>query len=159
MGAAIAELEAKLPGMAAHLEPDHPGMHTTQTVDIGLVLTGEIDLELDDGATQHLVAGDFVIQNGTRHAWRNRSGAPTTMAFVLVEPTWRSRSRLGVAGAGATQRRPALIGHTTRSAPTTSATCSFVGNEAPQRCEWLSGFLARWPAQDASRNPGVVMVA
>ena len=42
------------------------------------------DAELDDGAITHLCAGDFVIQNGTRHAWRNRSAAPTTMAFVLV---------------------------------------------------------------------------
>ena len=83
-GAALGELESKLPGMAAHLEPDSPGMHTTQTVDVGLVLSGEIDLELDDGAITHLRAGDFVIQNGTRHAWRNRSAAPTTMAFVLV---------------------------------------------------------------------------
>ena len=83
-GAALGELEAKLPGMSAHLEPDSPGMHTTQTVDVGLVLSGEIELELDDGAITKLRAGDFVIQNGTRHAWRNRSGAPTTMAFVLV---------------------------------------------------------------------------
>lgn len=84
IGAALGELESMLPGLAAHMEPDVPGMHTTQTVDVGLVLSGEIDLELDDGATTHLIAGDFVIQNGTRHAWRNRSGAPTTMAFVLI---------------------------------------------------------------------------
>ncbi len=84
IGAALADLDAKLPGMSSHLEPDSPGMHTTQTVDVGLVLSGEIELELDDGAITHLSAGDFVIQNGTRHAWRNRSGAPTTMAFVLI---------------------------------------------------------------------------
>lgn len=84
IGAALGELEATLPGLSAHMEPDSPGMHTTQTVDVGLVLSGEIDLELDDGAFTHLSAGDFVIQNGTRHAWRNRSGAPTTMAFVLI---------------------------------------------------------------------------
>ena len=84
VGAALSELEAMLPGLSAHMEPGSPGMHTTQTVDVGLVLSGEIDLELDDGAMTHLKAGDFVIQNGTRHAWRNRSAAPTTMAFVLV---------------------------------------------------------------------------
>lgn len=64
------------------LEPD--GMHTTPTVDYGLVLQDEIVLELDDGQCTQLSAGDIVIQNGTRHAWRNRSDKPVTMAFVLI---------------------------------------------------------------------------
>jgi hypothetical protein len=78
------ELEATFPGLLEHMELDHPGMHTTQTVDIGVVLSGEIWLELDDGAEVHLTEGDFVVQNGTRHAWRNKTDQPTTMAFVLV---------------------------------------------------------------------------
>jgi glutaryl-CoA dehydrogenase len=49
-----------------------------------IVLQGEIVLELDDGHRTHLAAGDIVIQNGTRHGWRNRSDRPATMAFVLV---------------------------------------------------------------------------
>jgi quercetin dioxygenase-like cupin family protein len=77
-------MEVALPGMAAHMEPDHPGMHTTDTVDYEYVVSGEIDLELDDGATVHLVAGDTVVQNGTRHAWRNRGTEPCTMVVVLV---------------------------------------------------------------------------
>jgi quercetin dioxygenase-like cupin family protein len=59
-------------------------MHATATVDYGIVLTGEIVLELDDGHCTPLSAGDIVIQNGTRHAWRNRSGLAATMAFVLI---------------------------------------------------------------------------
>ena len=78
------EMEASFPGLIAHMEPEHPGMHTTSTVDIGVVLSGEIWLELDDGAEVHLTPGDFVVQNGTRHAWRNKTDQPTTMAFVLV---------------------------------------------------------------------------
>ena len=65
------------------MEADHPGMHTTRTIDYGIVLSGEIDLELDEGEV-HLVAGDVVVQRGTRHAWRNRSGQPCVMAFVLI---------------------------------------------------------------------------
>lgn len=76
------EQRADSPGIADLMEPD--GMHTTPTVDYGLVLQGEIVLELDDGRCTRLSAGDLVIQNGTRHAWRNRSGEPVTMAFVLV---------------------------------------------------------------------------
>jgi len=84
MGAALAELAAKLPGMADVMEPGHPGMHTTDTVDVDLVISGEVWLELDDGAQVLLKAGDCVVQNGTRHAWRNKSGAPCTLAVVLV---------------------------------------------------------------------------
>jgi hypothetical protein len=76
------EQRADSPGIAELIEPD--GMHTTPTVDYGVVLQGEIVLELDDGKCTPLSAGDIVIQNGTRHAWRNRSGRPVTMAFVLI---------------------------------------------------------------------------
>jgi len=58
--AAFAEIQAKLPGMIEVLEPMHPGMHTTDTVDFDVVLSGEIYLELDDGAEVLLKAGDCV---------------------------------------------------------------------------------------------------
>src|SRR5436190_11540497 len=48
--AALDEMETKLPGMAAHMEPDNPGMHTTDTVDFEVVMSGEAICELDDGA-------------------------------------------------------------------------------------------------------------
>jgi mannose-6-phosphate isomerase-like protein (cupin superfamily) len=81
---AIAEVNEKLPGMLEHNEPDNPGMHTTDTVDLDLIITGEVDLELDDGAEVHLRAGDCVVQNGTRHAWHNRTSEPMTMLSILV---------------------------------------------------------------------------
>ena len=80
------EYLAKAPGLAETIEPDS-GMHTTDSVDYGVVISGEITLELDDGATVSLKQGDCVVQNGTRHAWRNRSTAPCVMAFVLVGAT------------------------------------------------------------------------
>jgi hypothetical protein len=84
LGAAIDEVAAKLPGMVEVLEPDHPGMHTTDTVDYTVILSGEIWLELDHRRETHLTAGDTVIQNGTRHAWRNKSDQPCTMAVALI---------------------------------------------------------------------------
>ncbi|MFV0306986.1 MAG: cupin domain-containing protein, partial [Desertimonas sp.] len=72
----LAEMDAALPGMADHMEPDAPGMHTTASVDFEIVLDGEIWLELDDGAEVHLKPGDAVVQNGTRHAWRNKGTTP-----------------------------------------------------------------------------------
>jgi hypothetical protein len=82
--AAAKEDAAWLPGLAECFEPNSPGMHTTDTIDYGIVLSGEIWLELDDGVTEHLRPHDVVIQNGTRHAWRNRSDHEAVMAFVLI---------------------------------------------------------------------------
>jgi hypothetical protein len=82
--AAEREFYAQFPRMADSMESGAPGMHTTQTVDYGVVLSGEIWLELDDGAKAHLKAGDCVIQNGTRHAWRNLADQECVMAFVVV---------------------------------------------------------------------------
>jgi len=65
------------------MEEDNPGMHTTKTIDYGIVLSGEITLELDEGEV-HLKKGDVVVQRGTRHAWRNNSLEPCKMAFILI---------------------------------------------------------------------------
>ena len=81
---AIAEHLAESPGIADKFEPDAPGMHTTDTVDYGIVLDGEIWLELDDQKTIHLKQHDVTVLAGARHAWRNKSQKPTTIAFVLV---------------------------------------------------------------------------
>lgn len=84
LAAAFAELQTKLPGLAEVLEPMNPGMHTTDTVDFDVVISGEVFLELDAGAEVHLKAGDCVIQNGTRHAWYNRSAALCLIAVTLI---------------------------------------------------------------------------
>ena len=81
--AALAELEQKLPGMAAHMEPDTP-LHTTATVDYEYVLEGEVVLELDDGAEVTMQRGDTIVQNGTRHAWHNRGDTTARLVVVIV---------------------------------------------------------------------------
>jgi len=80
--AAASENLAISPGLAELFEPD--GMHATPTVDYGIVLDGEIWLELDDGRAELLRRHDVVVQNGTRHAWRNKSDRSATLAFVLI---------------------------------------------------------------------------
>jgi quercetin dioxygenase-like cupin family protein len=84
MEAALQEFEEKLPGMFALLEPGTGGMHTTDTIDFEYVISGEVWLELDDGMEVHLQAGDTVVQNGTRHAWRNRGSEPCRMVLCMV---------------------------------------------------------------------------
>ncbi len=80
----LAETEAKVPGIMSALEPDHPGMHTTDSVDIILVLAGEVTLELDDGAEKVCRAGDIIVQNGTRHRWHNNTDELAVTYAVLI---------------------------------------------------------------------------
>jgi mannose-6-phosphate isomerase-like protein (cupin superfamily) len=80
----LEEFEDKLPGIMAVNEMDNPGMHTTDTVDMEIILSGEFVLELDDGAETTLRAGDVNIQNGTRHRWHNRGKVPAVMAVAMV---------------------------------------------------------------------------
>jgi hypothetical protein len=81
--AAQEEALVRLRGLADHFEKEDPGMHKTNTVDYSVVYDGEIWLELDDAETLHLKRGDVVLQNGTRHAWRNNGTKPVTMLFFL----------------------------------------------------------------------------
>ena len=64
--------------------PRHPLMHRTRTVDYGIVLSGEIDMLLDDSEI-HLKAGDVVIQQATNHAWVNRGREVCRIAFILID--------------------------------------------------------------------------
>jgi len=79
--AAQEEALVRLRGLADHFEEVDPGMHKTNTVDYAVVYEGEIWLELDEGETLHMKRGDMVVQNGTRHAWRNKGTKPVTMLF------------------------------------------------------------------------------
>jgi hypothetical protein len=81
--AARSEALIRLRGLADHFEKDDPAMHKTNTVDDAVVYDGEIWLELDGGKTIHLKRGDVVVQNGIRHAWRNKGTTPVTMLFFL----------------------------------------------------------------------------
>lgn len=69
-----------------HWEPGHALFpHRTQTTDYDIVLSGEIDLELEDGQVVHLKAGDVVVLRGCTHTWINRSDKPAVTAFMLID--------------------------------------------------------------------------
>jgi mannose-6-phosphate isomerase-like protein (cupin superfamily) len=69
---------------AKGLPPRHSMMHRTRSVDYAIILSGEIDMLLDDGEV-HLKAGDFVVQQATNHAWVNRGHDICRVAFVLMD--------------------------------------------------------------------------
>lgn len=63
-----------------------PGMHTTNTIDYAILLSGELWAVMDVDETL-MKAGDILIQRGTAHAWENRSDAMARIAFVLIDGT------------------------------------------------------------------------
>lgn len=60
-------------------------MHRTESLDYGICLEGECDMELDGGERVTVRAGDVVIQRGTNHVWHNRTQAPCRMAWILLD--------------------------------------------------------------------------
>lgn len=60
-----------------------PRNHRTDSIDYAVVMSGEVDMELDD-TTVHLKAGDVLVQRGTIHNWVNRGSEPCIIAFVLI---------------------------------------------------------------------------
>jgi quercetin dioxygenase-like cupin family protein len=60
-------------------------LHRTESLDYGICLEGECDMELDGGEVVTVRAGDVVIQRGTNHVWHNRSQAPCRFAWILLD--------------------------------------------------------------------------
>jgi quercetin dioxygenase-like cupin family protein len=60
-----------------------PRNHRTDSIDYAVVISGEIDMDLD-GTTVHLKAGDVLVQRGTIHNWINKGTMPCVIAFTLV---------------------------------------------------------------------------
>jgi quercetin dioxygenase-like cupin family protein len=78
-----------------------PSMHRTETIDYVIVISGEIEMDMDD-STVKLKAGDVMVQRGTNHAWANRSDKPARVAFVLIDakPLGIGHAVTGSAAAG-----------------------------------------------------------
>ena len=71
-------------GAEQHDDARHPGMHKTNSIDYAIVMSGEIDMLVDDDEV-HVKAGDVVIQRGNNHAWANRGTEPCSIAFILID--------------------------------------------------------------------------
>ena len=62
----------------------HPMMHRTRSLDYAIIMSGEIDMLLDDSEV-HLKAGDVIVQQATNHAWVNRGSEVCRIAFILMD--------------------------------------------------------------------------
>ena len=59
--------------------------HRTNSIDYGVIVSGEIDMALEDGVRVHLRAGDVVVQRGAMHTWINNGSAPCVLAAVVID--------------------------------------------------------------------------
>ena len=58
--------------------------HRTDSIDYAIIMSGEIDMEMD-GTMTHLKAGDVLVQRGTIHNWINNGTAPCVIVFALID--------------------------------------------------------------------------
>jgi mannose-6-phosphate isomerase-like protein (cupin superfamily) len=78
-------MKAVGPGAPVRGRPvTHPLMHRTRSVDYAVVLSGEIDMVLDDSVV-HLKPGDTIVQQATNHAWVNHGTETCRILFVLMD--------------------------------------------------------------------------
>jgi quercetin dioxygenase-like cupin family protein len=77
-----------------------PRNHRTDSIDYAVVISGRIEMELDDGVLVKLKAGDVLVQRGTIHNWINRSDEPCVIVFVLIsaKPVSANRRQLNAEG-------------------------------------------------------------
>jgi mannose-6-phosphate isomerase-like protein (cupin superfamily) len=79
----VEEFNKQAPGFEDTLDPE-THMHITDSIDYGFIVSGQIDLELDDGIETHLKAGDAYVLQGTRHSWHNRYDEPCIFVVFLI---------------------------------------------------------------------------
>ena len=71
------------PAPARGIPVKHP-LHRARSLDYAIILSGEIDMMLDDGDV-HLKAGDVIVQQATNHGWVNRGKEPCRILVVLMD--------------------------------------------------------------------------
>lgn len=84
------QLARDFPGLLEVMDPEVPGMHRSTTIDFIYILSGRIELELDDGSKTQLKAGDLVVQSATKHAWHNHWQEPCRMLGVILGAHYES---------------------------------------------------------------------
>ncbi|CAN5711971.1 hypothetical protein BH10BAC2_BH10BAC2_16890 [soil metagenome] len=78
-GGSVIRIVDMLPGASSP-------MHRTNSIDYGVIISGTIELELDNNIFKTLAAGDIIVQRGTIHKWRNPSAETICrIVFVLTE--------------------------------------------------------------------------
>jgi mannose-6-phosphate isomerase-like protein (cupin superfamily) len=80
---AIVDSAMKAVGLGDTRGERSAGFHTTATVDIQTVVSGEIYAVMDDGEVL-LRQGDSIVMRGVPHTWRNRSDEVAIVLAVMI---------------------------------------------------------------------------
>ncbi|KUL87487.1 hypothetical protein ZTR_04572 [Talaromyces verruculosus] len=62
-------------------------LHRTLSVDVGVMIAGEVELILDSGESRILKQGDVLLHRGTKHGWKNHSDTETARMVCFVLPS------------------------------------------------------------------------
>jgi hypothetical protein len=79
----VTRLQAAEPAGMIH-DPERPGMHRSDSIDVAVIVSGEVITEAEDGSTVTLGPGDVYVQNGAMHNWRSNPDNPAHIVFVVV---------------------------------------------------------------------------
>lgn len=63
---------------------DAEGTHQTDTVDIGVVVSGRVSLRVPGQPDVVLQPGDTFVQAGAPHSWHNDSGSPCVVVITMI---------------------------------------------------------------------------
>jgi quercetin dioxygenase-like cupin family protein len=74
----------------AGFDPGDAGWHTTATIDVDIVLSGQLELSLPDQPPVVLGPGEAVVQRGTHHRWRPVGDEPVEWAALMIALARRS---------------------------------------------------------------------
>jgi hypothetical protein len=78
------DLQATMGEGSLVVHDDDPDMHKSDTVDVGIVISGKVDIALDSGETRTLAPGSCLVMGGVMHAWRNHYDEPCIFAIVVT---------------------------------------------------------------------------
>ncbi|MBX9607574.1 MAG: cupin domain-containing protein [Gammaproteobacteria bacterium] len=84
------DAKALLTDSAEAATPDDAAMHSHDTIDYEIVLSGKIDIVLQGNQRRTLKVGDILVMGGLPHAWENVYDEPCTYAFVTVGATGKT---------------------------------------------------------------------
>lgn len=82
--AAAVAFDRQAPGLLATMDPESPGFHRSDTLDVMHIVSGSAVCVLDNEVEVSLNAGDTIVQSGTRHAWRNQGSEPCHMVGMII---------------------------------------------------------------------------
>ena len=66
------------------VDDDNPAMHQTNSIDYEVIISGKVDIVLQNGERRTLTPGSCLVMGGVSHAWENHYDEPCIYAAIIV---------------------------------------------------------------------------